>query len=146
LDRNDPASADDVVSKNDLHLINHRPTVIEISAKDVIHGFAVHHMRIQQDAIPGSNIPMWFRPIKSGSYEIVCAQLCGAGHYAMKAMMTVEGQDEFDAWYKDLASLQHPATAAPAAAPAASPAPLEGAPAAAAPQAAPPAPTAPSAP
>ena len=108
LDPNDPAGADDVVSKNDLHIANHKPTVIEISAKDVIHSFAVHHMRITQDAIPGSKIPLWFRPIKAGTYEIVCAQLCGTGHFGMRATMTVESQGEWDAWQKDQWKLSHP--------------------------------------
>lgn len=116
LDPEDPAGKDDIVTKNDLHLINQRPTVIEISAKDVIHSFSLHHMRITQDAIPGSSIPMWFRPIKAGSYEIVCAQLCGAGHYAMKAMMTVETKAEFDAWFKENSDLQHPQTSMPSGA------------------------------
>src|SRR5947207_10712552 len=31
----------------------------------------------RSDAIPGSLIPMWFKPIKTGTYEVVCAQLCG---------------------------------------------------------------------
>jgi cytochrome c oxidase subunit 2 len=111
LDPEDPAGKDDVVAKNELHIVNQKPTVIEISAKDVIHSFAVHQMRVTQDAIPGSNVPMWFRPTRAGSYEIVCAQLCGAGHYAMKAMMIVETQEEVDAWMGDLIKLKQGATA-----------------------------------
>jgi cytochrome c oxidase subunit 2 len=66
-------------------------------------------------------IPMWFRPIKAGKYEVVCAQLCGAGHYGMKADMIVEEATDFDAWQKETITLQHPeaAAAAPAPAPAA---------------------------
>jgi cytochrome c oxidase subunit 2 len=108
LDPNDPAGADDVVSKNDLHLVNHKPAVVEISSKDVIHSFAVHEMRVTQDAIPGSKVPMWFRPIKAGTYEIICAQLCGAGHFGMRATMTVESQQDWDAWQKDQWRLSHP--------------------------------------
>lgn len=126
IDPNDPNSKDDIISKNELHLINHKPTVIEITSKDVIHGFALQQMRISQDAIPGSKIPAWFRPIKKGQYEIVCSQLCGTGHFSMRAMMMVEDQAEFDAWMKETMELQHPAqseAAAPEAAPAAAPAP-----------------------
>jgi cytochrome c oxidase subunit 2 len=112
LDPEDPAGKDDVVSKNELHIVNQKPTVIEISAKDVIHSFSVHQMRVTQDAIPGSSIPMWFRPTRPGAYEVVCAQLCGAGHYAMKAMMMVETQAEVDAWLGELAKLRQGATAA----------------------------------
>ena len=112
LDPNDPASKDDIVTKNDMHLVNNKPAVIEISSKDVIHSFSLQHMRMCQDAIPGTKIPMWFRPIKAGEYEIVCAQLCGAGHYSMKAMMVVEDEKKFEEWYGEVLKLQHPDAAA----------------------------------
>lgn len=127
LDPNDPAAKDDLVSKNELHLVNHRPTVIEITSKDVIHSLALKHMREDQDAIPGIRVPMWFRPVRTGQFEIVCAQLCGAGHFGMKALMYVEGQPEFDAWEKDTMAMQHPEAAN---APAPAPAPAAAAPAA----------------
>ena len=114
--------------RNELHLLNYRPTVIEISSKDVIHSLSLKHMRMDQDAIPGIRVPMWFRPIRAGHYEVVCAQLCGGGHYAMKAIMEVEDQAKFSEWQEELQKLQHPDQAkpvpppgvtAPAAAPAA---------------------------
>ena len=111
IDWSDPAAKDDIVSKNEMHLIDFKPTVIEITSKDVIHSLSMHPMRMCQDAIPGSKIPMWFRPIKTGVWEIVCAQLCGTGHSQMRALLTVEGQTEYDAWFKDLNDLQHPAAA-----------------------------------
>jgi len=118
INPNDPAGKDDVVSKNEMHLVNFRPAVIDISAKDVIHSFSLQHMRMCQDAIPGTSIPMWFRPIVAGEYEMVCAQLCGAGHYAMRSIMKVETEAEFNAWMKEQSDLQHPKLA-PVAAPAA---------------------------
>lgn len=126
IDPNDPAGADDYYSRNEIHLVNNRPTVIEITSRDVIHSFALKHMRMAQDAIPGSRIPIWFKPIRAGEYEIVCAQLCGSGHFGMKGKMVVEDQKTFDAWQKDQMDLAHPAAAAApapaAAAPAAAPA------------------------
>ena len=115
LDPNDPAGKDDIIAKNEIHLINQKPAVIEITSKDVIHGFSLQHMRMSQDAIPGSKIPMWFRPIRAGKYEVVCSQLCGAGHYAMRSIMFVETKAEFDAWMKEQTDLQHPQAAPPAA-------------------------------
>jgi cytochrome c oxidase subunit 2 len=114
LNPDDPKGKDDVVSKNELHLVNHRPTIIELSAKDVIHSFSLQHMRMCQDAIPGTKIPIWFRPIKTGEYEIVCAQLCGAGHYAMKAMMMVDEPAKYEEWFNEQFKLQHPDAPAPA--------------------------------
>jgi len=120
LDPNDPAGQDDIVSKNELHLVNQKPTVIEVTSKDVIHGLSLQHMRMSQDAIPGSKIPVWFRPIRMGEYEIICSQLCGSGHFGMRSIMKVESQAEFDAWIKEQFDLQHPQKAAsnPVAAPA----------------------------
>jgi cytochrome c oxidase subunit 2 len=109
IDPEDPDGMDDVVSKNELHLENFKPTVIEVTSKDVIHSLSLHSMRITQDATPGSKVPVWFRPKLAGSYEIVCAQLCGAGHYAMKASMVVEDEAAWKSWYTELAQLQHPA-------------------------------------
>ena len=133
LDPNDPAGQDDIVTTNELHLVNNRPVVIEITSKDVIHGLALEHMRISQDAIPGSRIPVWFRPIRAGTYDIICSQLCGYNHSSMRAVMTVETQKDFDAWMKEQSDLQHPQKAG--AAPAAAAAPAPGAPAPAAPAA-----------
>ena len=50
--------------------------------------------------MPGMEIPQWFRPIKTGTWQIICAQLCGASHSLMKAKYVVEEQKDFDAWYK----------------------------------------------
>jgi cytochrome c oxidase subunit 2 len=121
LDPSDPNSADDYIS-NELHLINHKPTVVRVSSLDVIHGLALHQMRIQQDAMPGMEIPQWFRPIKTGTWEIVCAQLCGTGHSAMLATYTVQEQKEFDEFQKEQLALKAANTApAPASPPAAEP-------------------------
>jgi cytochrome c oxidase subunit 2 len=65
---------------------------------------------------------VWFRPVRAGEYEIICSQLCGAGHFGMRAIMKVESQAEFDAWVKEQSDLQHPNKAATAPAPAAAPA------------------------
>ena len=98
LDRTDPDGKDDVMTRNDIRLPVNRPVVIQLSSKDVIHNFALYTMRIAQDAIPGSEIPMWFKPVKTGEWEVICGQLCGLGHYAMKAILTVTTQEEYDAW------------------------------------------------
>lgn len=105
LDSTDPAAKDDIVTSGELHVPVNRPVIIELSSKDVIHNFALHPMRIAQDAIPGQIIPMWFKPIKTGSYEVVCGQLCGLGHYSMKGMLVVDEPAEYQAWLKERAEL-----------------------------------------
>jgi cytochrome c oxidase subunit 2 len=101
LDPNDPAGKDDLVVLGELHVPVNRNVIIEVSSKDVIHNFALPSMRIAQDAIPGSIIPMWFKPIKTGTYEIVCGQLCGLGHYGMKGSIVVDTPEDYQAWLKE---------------------------------------------
>jgi cytochrome c oxidase subunit 2 len=111
LDPSDPAGKDDIVVLGELHVPVGRPVIIELSSKDVIHNFCLPHMRIAQDAIPGQIIPMWFKPIKTGSYEVVCGQLCGLGHYSMKGMLVVDNPADYQAWLKERVELSGSQTA-----------------------------------
>ncbi len=111
LDPNDPAGKDDLVVLGELHVPVDRPVIIEVSSKDVIHNFDLPSMRIAQDAIPGQIIPMWFQPIKTGSYEVVCGQLCGLGHYGMKGMLVVDTPADYQAWLKERVELSGTQTA-----------------------------------
>ena len=111
LDYNDPAAKDDIVVLGELHVPVDRPVIMELSSKDVIHNFAMPHMRMAQDAIPGQVIPMWFKPIKPGNYEVVCGQLCGLGHYSMKGMLVVDTPADYQAWLKERAELSGSQTA-----------------------------------
>lgn len=123
LDSKDPSSRDDIVVRTELHVPVDRNVILEISSKDVIHNFALPHMRIAQDAIPGSVIPMWFKPIKTGTYEVVCGQLCGLGHYSMKGTLVVDSPADYQAWLKERAELGGAPSAGPgaSASPSASP-------------------------
>lgn len=113
LDQNDPASKDDLVVLGELHVPVDRPVIIELSSKDVIHNFDLPHMRIAADAIPGSLIPMWFKPVKTGTYEVICGQLCGLGHYGMKGTLVVDTPADYQAWLKERAELAGSQTAPP---------------------------------
>ena len=71
---------------------------ITLRSKDVIHSFFVPNFRLKQDAVPGREIPVWFKAIKAGKYEAPCAELCGFGHSGMKGWVFVHEQAEYDAW------------------------------------------------
>ncbi len=62
VDPEDPASKDDIVLQNDLHVPVNKPVIIHVGTKDVIHSFALQQMRVKQDTIPGADIPIWFKP------------------------------------------------------------------------------------
>jgi cytochrome c oxidase subunit 2 len=105
LDRNDPEAKDDVTAVNELHIPVNRPCIIDVMSKDVIHDFCIPNMRAAQDAIPGSIIPMWFVPIKTGTYDVVCAQLCGNNHSLMKATLVVDSEADYKKWFNETAKL-----------------------------------------
>jgi cytochrome c oxidase subunit 2 len=113
LDKSDPAAKDDVTTINQLYLPANKPIIVKLRSKDVIHSFNVPEFRVKQDAIPGLTIPVWFIPnvttaemrTRTGNaefqYEIACAQLCGLGHYRMRAYVTVLSPEEFQKWLDD---------------------------------------------
>jgi len=113
IDRSDPAAKDDVTTLNQLYLPANKPIIVKLRSKDVIHSFNVPEFRVKQDAVPGLTIPVWFVPnvttaemrSRTGNaefqYEIACAQLCGLGHYRMRAYVTVLSPEEFQKWMQD---------------------------------------------
>lgn len=125
---------DDELNKDDymateMHLVVNKPVKLIIGSRDVIHDVGLSHFRLKMDAVPGIPTTLWFTPkyttaemkIKNDNpdfmYEISCDQMCGAGHYSMKANIVVETQAEYDAWsakQKTQFALAHE-SAAPAA-------------------------------
>jgi cytochrome c oxidase subunit 2 len=97
-------TADDFQLRNQLHVPAGRPVRITLEAEDVIHAFFVPAFRVKQDAVPGMQIPVWFEATTPGEYEIACAELCGLGHYRMRAMVTVHATDAYDQWMQDAAT------------------------------------------
>ncbi len=89
---------DDLFTVNDIHLPVGKMILVELKSMDVLHGFFIPNMRVKQDAVPGMKIPVWFRPLRVGVYEIPCSQLCGWGHYKMKGQITVESQEDYEHW------------------------------------------------
>jgi cytochrome c oxidase subunit 2 len=95
VDRNSQYGKDDLITIGDLHLPVNRPVVIELSSLDVIHSFGITAMRVKQDVNPGLASTVWFTPTEIGEFEVACSQLCGAGHYRMRAVVTVESEAAF---------------------------------------------------
>jgi cytochrome c oxidase subunit 2 len=128
IDYDDPNAQDDFTSPI-LKLPVKRAAVLNVTSKDVIHNYAIVPMRIQQDAIPGKEIPMWFTPTKPLETYVVCGQLCGEGHANMVGSLEVVTATAFDKWFQEQteaalkANQAAEAPAAEGAAPSESPAP-----------------------
>ena len=97
LDLEDPNAWDDFTSPILKIPVDH-PAVLNIASNDVIHNYHIIPMRIQQDAIPGREIPMWFTPTKEIETFVVCGQLCGEGHGNMVGTMEVVSQADYQTW------------------------------------------------
>jgi len=68
---------------------------------DVIHSFWVPNFGQKMDAVPGIESTILVTPTRTGDFEVVCAELCGFGHAAMRAKARVVTQAEFDEWVEE---------------------------------------------
>jgi cytochrome c oxidase subunit 2 len=82
----------------EIHLLMH--------SKDVGHAFFVPELRVHQDFVPGLDLSLHFTATKVGKYEIVCTQLCGLGHYNMKAYLYVMSDQDYGEWIKKETAMQ----------------------------------------
>ncbi len=111
MDWEDPNCKDDIVMPTgELRLVVNKPVELIIGSRDVIHDVGLAHFRMKMDAVPGITTRMWFTPtITTDSmkqitgnpdfvYELSCDQMCGKGHYSMRAVVVVETQEEHDKW------------------------------------------------
>jgi cytochrome c oxidase subunit 2 len=89
------------VTTGELHVPIGREVQINMTANDVIHAFWVPEFRLKQDAIPGRQSEIRFTPKKAGDYALICAELCGPYHGAMRSQVVVETPEAFDKWMQE---------------------------------------------
>jgi cytochrome c oxidase subunit 2 len=105
VDRSHPDGVDDIVLINVLQVPRGRPVMVQLTARDVIHSFSLPQMRVKQDVVPGLPVTTWFEPVREGQWEIVCAQLCGLGHYRMRGQFAVLAPEAWEAWIREESAL-----------------------------------------
>ncbi|HTO09477.1 MAG TPA: cytochrome C oxidase subunit II [Myxococcota bacterium] len=91
-------TADDIKTVDELHLVVNKTYEYKLEARDVLHSLSIPVFRLKQDAIPGRIVTGWFRPMKTGTYEIQCAEICGFGHGLMPARVIIETPEQHTAW------------------------------------------------
>jgi cytochrome c oxidase subunit II len=132
-------TADDIRTIDDLHVMANKTYHYQLEATDVIHDFSVPVFRLKQDAIPGRRITGWFHPTVEGEFDVQCAEMCGIGHGAMNARISVESEAAHQAWMGGALATGAVGPAAKRIVPKAPPKPAAAEPAAAEPAAAEPA-------
>jgi cytochrome c oxidase subunit 2 len=85
-----------------------RPVKLAITSADVLHSLFIPAFRVKEDAVPGRETYLWFKPDRTGSFDLFCSEYCGMGHSAMITKVEVVPEAEFQAWY---AGTQKPAAA-----------------------------------
>lgn len=99
IDVNDPKGKDDVlIQADDLHLPVDKPVKVLLRSIDVLHDFYVPQFRGKMDMIPGMVTYFWFTPTRTGDFEILCAELCGVGHHAMRGKVVIDNESDYQAW------------------------------------------------
>lgn len=93
-----PQADGKTVNSDELYLPKGRPVHFRVHSKDVIHAFWVPAFRIQVDAVPGQTDDIRAQPTRTGSYPVVCAELCGLGHSTMRSTVHVMAPAAFEAW------------------------------------------------
>jgi cytochrome c oxidase subunit 2 len=99
LNPKDPNGQDDLlITSNVMHIPIDQPVKVLLRSKDVLHDFAVAQFRVKMDLVPGLVSYLWLTPTKTGSYEILCEELCGIAHFTMRGRVVVDTQEDFEAW------------------------------------------------
>ena len=102
MNKNDPNGQDDIlIEGDDLHLEHEKPVKFLLRSIDVLHNFYVPQFRAKMDLVPGMVTFYWIRPTVAGNYEILCAELCGVGHHAMRGYVQVDNADDYQTWLND---------------------------------------------
>jgi cytochrome c oxidase subunit 2 len=106
------------IASGDLRLPEGRQVELKMRSKDVIHDFYVKEFRVKEDVVPGITTQVIVNPNRTGTFQVICAELCGAGHSLMRSRVIVMEPSDYDAWLAQarttVAAQAPPAQAPPA--------------------------------
>jgi cytochrome c oxidase subunit 2 len=102
INLDDPNGLDDIlIEGDDLHILKDRSIKLDLRSIDVLHNFYVPQFRAKMDMVPGMITTYWFTPIRTGEFEILCAEYCGTSHYAMRGWVSVDEEDDYQEWLSE---------------------------------------------
>ena len=91
-------TADDIRTVDEMRLEVGKMYHYKLEARDVLHSLSIPVFRLKQDAIPGRVITGWFEATRTGTFDLQCAEMCGAGHGLMPARVVVGSSADHAAW------------------------------------------------
>lgn len=103
---------DDVWTSDTLHVAEGKTYHFVLESQDVLHSFFVPAFRLKQDAIPGRAITGWFKTSKTGTYDILCAEICGIGHGVMGGRIVIDTPEQHAAWVQQHSVAEGPVATA----------------------------------
>ena len=99
LNPRDPNGQDDlVIEGGEIHVPLSQPVKVLLRAVDVLHNFYVPEFRAKMDIVPGMVTYFWFTPTRTGTFDALCAELCGMGHHIMRGKVIVDSEAEYRIW------------------------------------------------
>jgi cytochrome c oxidase subunit 2 len=87
-----------VVEGGEIHVPLGQPVKVLLRAVDVLHDFYVPEFRAKMDIIPGMVTYFWFTPTRTGTFDVLCAELCGVGHHIMRGKVMVDNEADYQTW------------------------------------------------
>ena len=87
-----------VVEGGEVHVPLGQPVKVLLRAVDVLHDFYVPEFRAKMDIIPGMVTYFWLTPTRTGTFDALCAELCGVGHHIMRGKVIVDTEADYQTW------------------------------------------------
>jgi cytochrome c oxidase subunit 2 len=86
------------IASGDMRVPVGRQVELSMRSKDVIHDFYVKEFRVKHDVVPGITTSLVFNPTRVGTFQVICAELCGVGHGTMRARVIVMEPNAYEQW------------------------------------------------
>ncbi|MET4807913.1 cytochrome c oxidase subunit II [Limibacillus sp. MBR-115] len=113
INPDDPNGQDDIVVQGGaLHLPLDKPVKVLMRSIDVLHSFYVPEFRTKMDMVPGMVTFLWLTPSRTGTFQVLCAELCGVAHALMRGEVVVDEEAEYLAWLQEQKTFAQLAAAA----------------------------------
>jgi cytochrome c oxidase subunit 2 len=94
---------DPKVTSGQLVLPLGKPTKLTLHSVDVIHSFWVPELGQKSDAVPGIETTLVITPNRTGTFTLMCTELCGLGHATMRAGVRVVSPAAYEKFLSDAA-------------------------------------------